>query len=111
MKEQVVWTAAALVLCAALPAKAGAPPNRDTAIEGGPGRGPWNASRTQRICCRNQHALIIDQPARTTGAVSRRALGRDRRSLSRIRRRQNQGGRIVVALDPTPATTSRLGAT
>src|SRR5438067_1964766 len=33
MKEQVIWTAAALVLCAALPAKAGAGPNRVTAIE------------------------------------------------------------------------------
>ena len=33
MKEQVIWTAAALVLCAALPAKAGAGANRVTGIE------------------------------------------------------------------------------
>jgi len=33
MKEQVIWTAAALVLCAAVPAKAAASANRVTAIE------------------------------------------------------------------------------
>src|SRR3954469_8181127 len=106
MKEQFVWTAAALVLCAALPAKAGAGANRATAIEVDGPRGVVHGTQKPAFS-----AFKLSQPARlvvdlsgadVTGAFAPAAVHKDGIggvSVAQFDEGSTNVGRIVVALD------------
>ncbi|MFL5424731.1 MAG: type IV pilus secretin PilQ [Myxococcales bacterium] len=106
MKEQFVWTAAALVLCAALPAKAGAGANRVTAIEVDGPRVVVHGTQKPDFS-----AFKLSQPARlvvdlsgadVTGAVAPAAVHKDGIggvSVAQFDEGSTKVGRIVVALD------------
>src|SRR3954464_6912439 len=106
MKEQFVWTAAALVLCAALPAKAGAGANRVTAIEVDGPRAVVHGTQKPDFS-----AFKLSQPARlvvdlsgadVTGAVAPAAVHKDGIggvSVAQFDEGSTKGARIVVALD------------
>src|SRR5436305_12247555 len=106
MKEQVIWTAAALVLCAALPAKAGAGANRVTAVEVDGPRVVVHGTQKPDFS-----AFKLSQPARlvvdlsgadVTGAVAPAAVHKDGIggvTVAQFDEGSTKVGRIVVALD------------
>ncbi|TMB28271.1 MAG: type IV pilus secretin PilQ [Deltaproteobacteria bacterium] len=106
MKEQVIWTAAALVLCAALPAKAGAGANRVTAIEVDGPRVVVHGTQKPDFS-----AFKLAQPARlvvdlagadVTSAVAPAAVHKDGIAgvtVAQFDEGATKVGRIVVALE------------
>src|SRR3954466_7860257 len=106
MKEQLNWPAAALVLCAALPAKAGAGAIRVTAIEVDGPRVVVHGTQKPDFS-----AFKLSQPARlivdlsgadVTGAVAPAAVHKDGiggGSVGQFGEGSPKVGRVVVALD------------
>src|SRR5256885_5283326 len=106
MKEQVIWTAAALVLCAALPAKASAGANRITTIEVDGPRVVVHGTQKPDFS-----AFKLAQPARlvvdlagadVTGAAAPAAIHKDGIAgvtVAQFDEGATKVGRIVVALE------------
>src|SRR5256885_9930969 len=106
MKEQLIWTVAALVLCAAMPAKAAASANRVTAIEVDGPRIVVHGTQKPDFS-----AFKLAQPARlvvdlagadVTGAAAPAAVHKDGiagGTVAQFDEGATRVGRIVVALD------------